>query len=51
VLSLRRDVDVHLEEKWLSKRDTSNDSAVLSNFMKELGQSQKLSYRNASISG
>ncbi|KAL6005057.1 hypothetical protein ACLOJK_005618 [Asimina triloba] len=51
VLSLRRDVDVHLEEKWLSERDTSNDSAVLSNFMKELGQSQKLSYRNASISG
>ncbi|KAL5975334.1 hypothetical protein ACLOJK_032013, partial [Asimina triloba] len=47
---VRRDVDVHLEEKWLSKRDTSNDSAVLSNFMKELGQSQKLSYRNASIS-
>ncbi|KAL5985073.1 hypothetical protein ACLOJK_038910, partial [Asimina triloba] len=51
VLSLRRDVNVHLEEKWLSERDTSNDSAVLSNFMKEVGQSQKLSYRNASISG
>ncbi|KAL6007734.1 hypothetical protein ACLOJK_033235 [Asimina triloba] len=51
VLSLRRDVDVHLEEKWLYERDTSNDSAVLSSFMKELGQSQKLSYRNASISG
>ncbi|XP_058087581.1 uncharacterized protein LOC131234677 isoform X3 [Magnolia sinica] len=47
VLSLRRDVDVHLEEEWLSERDTCNDSAVLSTFVEKLGQVQKLSVRNA----
>ncbi|XXG63621.1 hypothetical protein AAC387_Pa05g1764 [Persea americana] len=30
VLRLRKDVDVHLEEEWLTKRDNCNDSAVLS---------------------
>ncbi|KAF6139447.1 hypothetical protein GIB67_026289 [Kingdonia uniflora] len=42
VLSLRRDVDVHLKEEWLSERDTRNDMSVLSNFVELLGQSQKL---------
>ncbi|KAL6962032.1 hypothetical protein U1Q18_036987, partial [Sarracenia purpurea var. burkii] len=40
VLSLRRDVDVHLQEKWLSKRETSNDSAILSQFLKRLEDTQ-----------
>lgn len=36
VLSLRRDVDVHLDEEWLSERDTSNDSVMLSYFLDSL---------------
>ncbi|KAF8411857.1 hypothetical protein HHK36_004416 [Tetracentron sinense] len=48
VLSLRRDVDVHLEEEWLSERDTRNDSVVLTNFVKLLGEIQKFNYQNAS---
>ncbi|XP_077241450.1 5'-3' exonuclease family protein [Tasmannia lanceolata] len=43
VLSLRRDIEVHLEEEWLSERDTCNDSAILSSFLRKLGESQKLS--------
>ncbi|MCL7050431.1 hypothetical protein MKW94_011572 [Papaver nudicaule] len=41
VLSLRRDVDVQLEEKWLLERDSSNDTAVLSNFIKSLEDTRK----------
>ncbi|KAL3503953.1 hypothetical protein ACH5RR_033794 [Cinchona calisaya] len=33
VLSLKRDIDVHIEEQWLSERDSCNDSVVLSNFI------------------
>ncbi|XP_047056122.1 5'-3' exonuclease-like [Lolium rigidum] len=33
VLSLRRDVNVQLDERWLSTRDTCNDTSVLSNFI------------------
>ncbi|XP_057532213.1 uncharacterized protein LOC130810247 [Amaranthus tricolor] len=29
VLSLRRDVDVHVKDEWLSKRDTTNDSVTI----------------------
>lgn len=29
VLSLRRDIDVHVKEEWLSKRDTTNDSVAI----------------------
>ncbi|KAF3780915.1 5'-3' exonuclease [Nymphaea thermarum] len=36
VLSLRRDVDIHFDEKWLSKRDTYNDLPALSCFFKKL---------------
>lgn len=38
VLSLKRDVDVHLQEEWLSDRETCNDSVTLSNFLKLLGE-------------
>ncbi|XP_021748477.1 uncharacterized protein LOC110714283 [Chenopodium quinoa] len=31
VLSLRRDIDVFLEEEWLSKRDTTNDLVTITN--------------------
>lgn len=41
VLSLRRDVDVQLEEKWLLERDASNDAIVLSNFIKLLEETRK----------
>ncbi|KAF9603564.1 hypothetical protein IFM89_037063 [Coptis chinensis] len=42
VLSLRRDVGVHLEDEWLQERETSNDAATLSEFAKLLGEPQKL---------
>ncbi|XP_057490651.1 uncharacterized protein LOC130776457 isoform X1 [Actinidia eriantha] len=50
VLSLRRDVDVNLQEEWLSERETCNDSAILSNFFKMLEETQKLNHRNRSHS-
>ncbi|KAK2987944.1 hypothetical protein RJ640_003422 [Escallonia rubra] len=43
VLSLRRDLDVLLQEEWLSERDPCNDSVVLSNFVKLLGETCDLS--------
>nr|XP_048331299.1 5'-3' exonuclease isoform X1 [Ziziphus jujuba var. spinosa] len=46
VLSLRRDVDVQLQEEWLIERDTCNDSAILSSFFKYLEETQKLSHQN-----
>ncbi|KAF3445461.1 hypothetical protein FNV43_RR10637 [Rhamnella rubrinervis] len=45
VLSLRRDVNVQLQEEWLIDRDTENDSAILSNFFKILEETQKLSHQ------
>ncbi|KAL0314203.1 UNVERIFIED_CONTAM: DNA polymerase I [Sesamum angustifolium] len=33
VLSLKRDVAVQIEEHWLSSRDQSNDSVILSSFL------------------
>ncbi|CAN4119538.1 unnamed protein product [Withania somnifera] len=33
VLSLKRDVNIHIEEQWLNERDARNDSQVLSNFI------------------
>ncbi|CAL5333554.1 unnamed protein product [Camellia sinensis] len=38
VLSLKRDVNVRLQEEWLSDRETCNDSVTLSNFLKLLGE-------------
>ncbi|XP_021849895.1 uncharacterized protein [Spinacia oleracea] len=29
VLSLRRDIDVHFKDEWLTKRDTTNDSVAI----------------------
>ncbi|XP_058219164.1 uncharacterized protein LOC131329804 [Rhododendron vialii] len=42
VLSLRRDVDVRLQEDWLSERKTCNDSVILTEFSKLLDETQKL---------
>ncbi|KAK3166113.1 hypothetical protein QOZ80_1AG0041580 [Eleusine coracana subsp. coracana] len=33
VLSLKRDVNVQLDDRWLSTRNTSNDTSVLSDFI------------------
>ncbi|KAE8666522.1 hypothetical protein F3Y22_tig00112498pilonHSYRG00296 [Hibiscus syriacus] len=41
VLALRRDVDIHLQEEWLVKRDTRNDASVLSNFFRLLEETDK----------
>lgn len=41
VLSLKRDVDVRLQEDWLSERETCNDSVILSEFSKLLKKTQK----------
>ncbi|KAI8015536.1 5'-3' exonuclease [Camellia lanceoleosa] len=38
VLSLKRDVNVRLQEEWLSDRETCNDLVTLSNFLKLLGE-------------
>ncbi|KAM1482110.1 hypothetical protein COP1_034320 [Malus domestica] len=50
ILSLRRDVDVKLREEWLVTRDTSNDSATLSNFDKFLEETWYFSRQRASVS-
>ncbi|KAB2635396.1 hypothetical protein D8674_025930 [Pyrus ussuriensis x Pyrus communis] len=50
ILSLRRDVDVKLTEEWLVTRDTSNDSATLSNFYKFLEETGNFSRQRASVS-
>ncbi|KAM1042923.1 hypothetical protein ACFX2A_035051 [Malus domestica] len=50
ILSLRRDVDVKLREEWLVTRDTSNDSATLSNFYKFLEETGYFSRQRASVS-
>ncbi|KAJ3677999.1 hypothetical protein LUZ60_001802 [Juncus effusus] len=41
VLSLRRDADVRLEEKWLRKRDCENDFLVLTEFVEKLHNVKK----------
>lgn len=38
VLALRRDVNVHLQEDWLSERDVNNDAESLSDFIKLVGE-------------
>ncbi|KAB2603384.1 hypothetical protein D8674_004389 [Pyrus ussuriensis x Pyrus communis] len=50
ILSLRRDVDVQLREEWLHTRDTSNDSATLSNFYKLLEETRDFRHQRASVS-
>lgn len=44
VLTLKRDVNIHLDEAWLSERDTSNDSVILSDFLKLLAQTRKFNH-------
>ncbi|KAL9245498.1 hypothetical protein vseg_019143 [Gypsophila vaccaria] len=34
VLSLRRDIDVHIQEEWLSERDSTNDSIAIQKLRK-----------------
>lgn len=45
VLSLRRDVNVHMKEEWLSERDSCNDTAVLCSFIKELEQAPEIKWQ------
>lgn len=45
VLSFRRDANVHLEDKWLLKRDTCNDPAALLDFVRKLDGNQKADVR------
>ncbi|KQK10839.1 uncharacterized protein LOC100839076 isoform X2 [Brachypodium distachyon] len=45
VLSLKRDVNVQLDDRWLSTRDTCNDTSVLSNFILKFNEGQKLNSR------
>ncbi|XP_055835704.1 uncharacterized protein LOC129904189 [Solanum dulcamara] len=42
VLSLKRDVSIHIEDQWLNERDARNDSLVLSNFITLLKDSRNL---------
>ncbi|XP_016465876.1 uncharacterized protein LOC107788686 isoform X3 [Nicotiana tabacum] len=50
VLSLKRDVRIHIEEQWLDERDARNDSLVLSNFITSLKESRNLNLQNSSHS-
>ncbi|MCD7472265.1 hypothetical protein HAX54_013295 [Datura stramonium] len=50
VLSLKRDVSIHIEEQWLNERDVRNDSPVLSNFITLLKDSRNLNSQNRSHS-
>ncbi|KAJ4963054.1 hypothetical protein NE237_022993 [Protea cynaroides] len=51
VLSLRRDVDVSLQDEWLSERNTCNDAVVLSSFFERLGGEGNLYEQKASYFG
>lgn len=44
VLSLRRDIDVNLEDAWLCERDTSNDSTAIYEIRELLGEALKFKY-------
>ncbi|EYU22854.1 hypothetical protein ABFS82_03G109700 [Erythranthe guttata] len=48
VLSLKRDVDIQIEEQWLSKRDERNDSVILSSFVDFLSKPRDLKWQNKS---
>ncbi|XP_059280303.1 uncharacterized protein LOC132034086 isoform X2 [Lycium ferocissimum] len=50
VLSLKRDVSIHIEEQWLNERDVRNDSLVLSNFITLLKDSRNLNSQSRSHS-
>ncbi|KAM6583991.1 hypothetical protein CsatB_010993 [Cannabis sativa] len=43
VLALRKDVNVQLQDEWLVKRDSKNDSASLSGFFNMLEETKNLS--------
>ncbi|XP_023749872.1 uncharacterized protein LOC111898181 isoform X1 [Lactuca sativa] len=40
VLSLRRDVNIRIQEEWLHKRHTQNDSEIISSFLDLLGETR-----------
>ncbi|PIN10901.1 DNA-directed DNA polymerase [Handroanthus impetiginosus] len=46
VLSLKRDIDVQIEEQWLCRRDDRNDSVILSDFMELLSKTHDLKWQN-----
>ncbi|KAK6114777.1 hypothetical protein DH2020_007046 [Rehmannia glutinosa] len=50
VLSLKRDVDIQIEEQWLSRRDERNDSVILSSFMDFLSKNSDFKWQNRSHS-
>ncbi|CAA0827829.1 5-3 exonuclease family protein [Striga hermonthica] len=50
VLSLKRDVNIQIEDQWLSRRDELNDSVILSSFMDFLNKNTDLNRQNRSIS-
>lgn len=50
VLSLKRDVDVQIEDKWLSERNCCNDLVVLSNFIILLTETDNLDGQSKSDS-
>ncbi|XP_073059644.1 uncharacterized protein [Primulina eburnea] len=51
VLSLKRDIDVHVDERWLSWRDAQSDPTILSNFLHLLAQTQRLAQNNSHSNG
>ncbi|KAI3464408.1 hypothetical protein Pfo_021071 [Paulownia fortunei] len=48
VLSLKRDVDIQIEEQWLSRRDEQNDSVILSSFVDLLSKTRVFKWQNRS---
>lgn len=38
VLALRRDIDVQIQDEWLSERDSTNDSVALTELYKLIGE-------------
>uniref|UniRef100_A0A0D9YI41 5'-3' exonuclease domain-containing protein n=1 Tax=Oryza glumipatula TaxID=40148 RepID=A0A0D9YI41_9ORYZ len=42
VLSLKRDLKVQLDDRWLSTRDSCNDSSVLSDFILKFNEGQNI---------
>ncbi|XP_057793528.1 uncharacterized protein LOC131010134 [Salvia miltiorrhiza] len=50
VLSLKRDVNIQIEEQWLVTRDAQNDSIVLSSFMEFLSKTRNSKWQYKSQS-
>ncbi|KAH6826228.1 5'-3' exonuclease family protein [Perilla frutescens var. hirtella] len=50
VLSLKRDVNIQIEEQWLATRDAKNDSIILSSFTDFLSKTRDRKWQNKSHS-